>query len=406
MVDHPRASRSPPCPGRAGTSTLGSMANAAPDVVAETQREEEQVDRAERRKQWLRPVGTLALTAGLTLGAAAPAIAQNTPPAGRVDLTGSPVALHDGSCAKPIVEPEFEIGQLEPQEYGEVADDLAEDDLAAGDEDLDNDGVLDEGEDLDGDGVLDGAGTLEGGDEPVDGLAGDVDEDGVADVDEEGYLDEDLDNDDVLDEGEDLNGNGVLDAGIDQDGDGTLGEDEIIPGAGIEADAVVVAIDFPTVWKAEEEVDATFEELFGTEEDVAEEEEDDDALDDPGIIAVHESSENYGNIVACGELGVVDWEDSDDVVVGLRPIKGSGVYGYAVFERDTGNIPIFGENTSGVTTYLFQNLPTLRQERMTPTPPPAPTATPPPPTNTPVPTAVITETEVVPAPTATAAAQQ
>ena len=268
-----------------------------------------------RWMRWVRPVGALALTAGLSVSAAAPAFAQQAGQGGAIDLAGAPVAIHDGDCANPIVEPEFEIGQLEPEPYTEVYDDFVRDALdedvpadvrAPGvaprliDEDLNDDGVLDEEEDLDDDGVLDA-----GIDEDADGvfdegeaIDGDLDDDGVLDVDEETYLDEDLNDDGVLDADEDLDGDGVIDAGFDEDGDGVLDENEIVPAAGMDVDAALVLIDLPTVHTVEEEIDATFEELFGEEEAVDEEDEDDDALDDAGLIAVHESSEKFGTIVA------------------------------------------------------------------------------------------------------------
>ena len=268
-----------------------------------------------RVRPGLRAVAALALTAGLAVSTA-PALAHDQ--ADSVDLTGAPVALHEGSCANPIAEPEFEVGQLEPEPYSEVIDDFVTD-------------ALDE----------------------------DVPADARTPLLAPGLIDEDLDDDGVLDD-EDLDDDGVVDVGIDEDEDGVLNEDELLE----DADAAVLLIDFPTVWKSEEEVDATFEELFGADEDAADENEDDDALDDPGIIAVHASSEDFGTIVACGELTAPMWEDESDVVVGIRPLEGSAVYGFAVFERDTGNVPIFGENTTGVTVYLFQDLSTLRGERM------------------------------------------
>jgi hypothetical protein len=189
-------------------------------------------------------------------------------------------------------------------------------------EDGDGDGVLDEGEDLNDNGVLDtGVG---------------------ADPDDERFLTEDTDGDGVLDDGEDANGNGVLDQGLDVNGDGTLDEGEI------DVVAVAEVEPAPAIWKAEGEVDAAFDDLFGS----------------PEIVAVHQSAEDYETIIACGELTAANWEDEDEVVIALRPVDGSGYYGYAVFQRDTGNVPVFGENTTGVTVYLFENLTTQRQERM------------------------------------------
>lgn len=261
------------------------------------------------RSRVLRPLAAAALAATMGISVASTAIAQESgTPAARIDVAGAPVALHAGSCTDPVLEPAFEIGALELEaryanEYG-LSDDFAE------------------------------IGT------------GDIDADGVLDADEEGYLSEDVDDDGVLDDGEDLNDNGLLDVGFDEDGDGVLNEAEIIP---------ATSGSFTTVWKADDEVDATFEELF------SEEEEDDDTLGVPGVVALHASSEDYGNILACAELNApAGWEDRDTVVLGITPTGSSDLYGYAVFERDTGNIPVFGENTTGVTVYVIDNLPTIR----------------------------------------------
>lgn len=277
-----------------------------------------------RTKPWsglIRPVAVVGLTAGLGISVASTAIAQDTAtPAARVDLTGAPVALHDGSCNDPVLEPEFEIGALELEARYASAFALSEDFEEIGSRDIDADGVIDE--------------------------------------DEEGYLNEDVDGDGVLDDDEDLNDNGVLDVGIDEDGDGVLDDAEIL---------AVSPGEVTTVWKVDEEVDATFEELFGSEEDA--EEEDDDALGFPGVLAVHASSDNYGNVLACAELNApAGWEDRDTVVLGVTPVGNSDLYGYAVFERDTGNFPVFGENTTGVTVYIIDNVPTLRDTQSKATP--------------------------------------
>jgi len=275
----------------------------------------------------IRPIAAAGLAAGLGVGVATTSIAQDasTPTAGSINLANSVVALHDGSCANPELEPEFEIGSLEREEWY-----------------VDDDGLIDQDE-----GIPAGIGV------------GDVDDDGIYDMDEEGFVTEDLDDDGVLDDDEDLNDNDVLDAGIDEDGDGVLDDDEVIA----DYSPAIGPVGFTTVWQVDEEVDATFEEIFGVEEDDAEEE-DDDSLNNPGVIAVHESQDNYANIVACAEMSVpTDWEDRDTVVLGLAPAGDSNFYGYAVFERDTGNIPVFGDNTTGVTVYLFENLPTSRDNQ-------------------------------------------
>ena len=271
-------------------------------------------------KRLLRPLGAVALVGGLALGSLPVSAQDATTGAG---MAGAPVALHDGSCAAPLREPEFEVGQLEIEPYSQVIDDFYRDAL---DEDIPAD-------------------VRVPGDVPV--------------------VDEDLDDDGVLDDGEDIDADGVIDMGFDDNDDDLLGEDELLD----DADAAVILLDHPRVYKAEEELDATFEELFGTDEDGEDESEDDKSLDDPGIVAVHASSGEFGTIVACGEMTSPKWEDESDVVIGLRPVGDSAVYGFAVFERDTGNVPIFGENTTGVTVYLFDNLATQRSDRQTtPTP--------------------------------------
>jgi hypothetical protein len=139
---------------------------------------------------------------------------------------------------------------------------------------------------------------------------------------------------DIL-EGEDRNDNGVLD------------EDEIVAAA---------AVHGASVYRTEGEVDAGFEELFGS----------------PEIIAVHRSAKDYGTLIACGELSTgADPGGEDEVLVPIRPVGDSGYRGFAVFERDTGGVPIFGEERTGVTVYLFEGLTTLFEERLaraTPTP--------------------------------------
>lgn len=251
-----------------------------------------------------------ALAAATALGVGTAAVAQDaTPSTTPVAVNMAPVDLHDGTCTDYTPEPVTDIGELQRQAFGDVADDLGDD--------------------------LEGAPTVEG--------AADSDGNGVADVDEAGYLTEDTNGNGVLDDDEDINDNGVLDVGFDADEDGTLGDDEIIPAA----DAAAVAVNFPTVWKAEGEVDRDFDQLF----------------ENPMVVAVHQSAEQYGTIIACGNVSASNWDDEDQVVIGLAPVGDSGYYGYAVFERDTGNVPVFGENTTGVTVYLFQDLATQRENR-------------------------------------------
>jgi hypothetical protein len=94
----------------------------------------------------------------------------------------------------------------------------------------------------------------------------------------------------------------------------------------------------PIIYSAEGEIDAPFEAI----------------LNQPNVIAVHQSSEEYATIVACGNVVGVDFAEEDEVVVGLPPVNASGVRGYAIFENDP---VLFGDDRTEVTVYLFDRLP-------------------------------------------------
>lgn len=132
----------------------------------------------------------------------------------------------------------------------------------------------------------------------------------------------------------------------------------------------------------------------------------DELLEDGGplVVAVHQSAENYEELVACGT--VLPIIEDDDLYVILQPVGESNQTGFLKISREAGE-------TSG----LLWNCEPLEPKAAEPTPTPAPTQTPTPePSPTPteeaviVGTAVVTEvvqaTEVVPAPTATALAEQ
>lgn len=163
--------------------------------------------------------------------------------------------------------------------------------------------------------------------------------------DEEGFLTEDDDRDGVLDDGEDGNGNGILDVGTDENGDGVLDEDEVLV---VDETAGTVARQ-PVTYTMEGEIESGYEPLF----------------DQQNIIAIHQSSEEYENIVACGNLGGIDYEDEDEIAVGLRSVDGSGIRGYAVFEFDPA---IFGDDVTAVTVYAFEGLGTQRDNGAAATP--------------------------------------
>lgn len=126
--------------------------------------------------------------------------------------------------------------------------------------------------------------------------------------------------------------------------------------------------------------------------------EEDSILDpeNPRVAVVHESAENYGTVIACGQILPV--MDEDNVVVFLHQVGGSNLTGYLEMPEDV----------SSAQGFLWTIEDFSMQEQTEATPPqagtPAPIETPAPSTPTQEATAVITETEVVPAPTATAMA--
>jgi hypothetical protein len=159
------------------------------------------------------------------------------------------------------------------------------------------------------------------------------------------FLSEDLDEDGILDDGEDLDGDGVLDFGIDANDDGVLNGEEVIA----EGEAVIAIVNLPTVYEASGEIDAGFEPIFNQ----------------PNVITVHESSENYETIVACGNVGGLVYEDEEEIVVGLSAVGGSNVRGYAVFQNDGS---LFGTDPTGVAVYVIEGLPTHTERLMEGTP--------------------------------------
>ncbi|MDP9369039.1 MAG: hypothetical protein M3Q03_12295 [Chloroflexota bacterium] len=234
---------------------------------------------------------------------------------GVAEATNAPVAIHNGTCARFQREPVYDVGTLEFQPAGinSIVDDLRENELLGGP-------AADGRNDTDSDGG------------------------GVLDPGEANYLDEDLNGDGLLDAGEDLDGDGLLDRGIDVDADGVIDEPgRLVPVSGPDA----------RIFKAEDEVDATFDDLFGS----------------PNTLVVHKSADAGASIIACGELTrAADVEDEDVVVVGLRPVDNSDYFGYVVFERGTSNFPVFGENTTDVTVYVFRGLSTRSDSRGAGTP--------------------------------------
>ncbi len=226
-------------------------------------------------RRLLMPLVALTALLALLAGSAPALLAHQTPVAtsGTRELPlSSPAAdLHNGTCADPQLEPDYELGALERRPFP-----------------------------------------------PADFLEDEVFEENPEDSENDKLVDEDIDNDGVLDPGEDIDGDGAIDYGIDADVDGALDEDEVI---------AIAAAPESAVWRVESETDATFDDLFGS----------------PEVLAIHQSPEDYGTIVACGDLSTVQFaDDQEEVLIALSPVNNADYYGYAVFQRDTGNTPVFG----------------------------------------------------------------
>jgi len=69
----------------------------------------------------------------------------------------------------------------------------------------------------------------------------------------------------------------------------------------------------------------------------------------PAVVLIHESSQNYNTILACGEIGgpVID----GSLTIGIRPLNNSGFAGIAEFDSD-------GDNTNG-TTWIIPEVQSL-----------------------------------------------
>ncbi|MDP9368892.1 MAG: cupredoxin domain-containing protein [Chloroflexota bacterium] len=79
----------------------------------------------------------------------------------------------------------------------------------------------------------------------------------------------------------------------------------------------------------------------------------DELLDAPHALVVQAGEEASDTFVACAELGGP--VEDDELVVGIRPLNGSGYYGTAILEVESGT-PIIGDDALEVTVYLFQDV--------------------------------------------------
>jgi len=79
------------------------------------------------------------------------------------------------------------------------------------------------------------------------------------------------------------------------------------------------------------------------------------SLDDLGgsdhIVAIHASSEEFGTLVACGQVAGV--KDDEKLVVALTPVGDSGVYGIAILDEDEAGFFDLGEDQTQLTVYVI-----------------------------------------------------
>ncbi len=104
--------------------------------------------------------------------------------------------------------------------------------------------------------------------------------------------------------------------------------------------------------------------------DATVEQEFDDILgDDPYLIAVHESAEEPGTILACGEIGGLVQDGR--LVIGLKEIDESGVTGVVVIDEDSTGILGLGDNELSFKIYLLSDA-TIAGEPVDPNASPTP----------------------------------
>ena len=389
---------------------------------------------------WKRQWALLATALTLTVALVSFMGSTGTTAQGIDNLSGAPVDIHEGSCDDFLTEPAYDAGDLEVQPLSEVreGDDFTDSGL------LEDGNIL--GVDVNGDDTLDDTETIGAADDAdtqvavaeadiSDGVAEDGTWVAVVHASPDAY-DTTLACGSITDAAEDDDGNLV--AYMHPTGDASafgyavLSDDRnhidtylFQPGAAPDAPAATGAEGFPvgihsgtcTNWTVEPAYDAGLlevtnvgaegeQEVGTTDVEVPEEASvlgdvyhvDNEAefsgnelLDEgPYVVAVHQSEDDYGTLVACGP--VLDIPEDDNLMVPLVPVGDSNFTGMALIPQDDEEF----------TALLWQCEPIEQQEIPTPTPTPEPTNTPVPtntptpvPTNTPVPTAVIEETEVI-----------
>lgn len=385
---------------------------------------------------WKRQWALLAAALTLTVALVSFTGWTGTTAQGLDSLSGAPVDIHEGSCDDFLTEPAYDGGDLEVQSLSEVRD--GDDFVESGLTEVGN--TL--GVDVNGDGELDDTETIGAADatdteaavaeaDISDGVAEDGNWVAVVHASPDAY-ETTLACGSITEAAEDDDGNLVaymhpvddasafgyavlngdrnhLDTYLFQPGQApdtpaAAGADDATPDV---AEGFPVGIHQGTCtdWTVEPAYDAGFmqvtnvgaegeQEVGDTSVEVPEEaavlgdvyHTDDEAefnggelLDEgPYVVAVHQSEQEYGTLVACGP--VLDIPEDDTLMVPLVPVGDSNYTGMALIPQDEEEF----------TALLWQCEPIEQQEIPTPTPTPEPTPTP-----TPEPTVVIEETEVV-----------
>lgn len=79
----------------------------------------------------------------------------------------------------------------------------------------------------------------------------------------------------------------------------------------------------------------------------------DDLGNQPYVLAVHASADDYDTIVACGQIAGVNQDGK--LVIALAPVGGGTVNGIATLDSDTSGVLGIGKDQTNVTVYLYDS---------------------------------------------------
>lgn len=81
----------------------------------------------------------------------------------------------------------------------------------------------------------------------------------------------------------------------------------------------------------------------------------DDLANDGHAVAVHASSDEFGTIVACGDIAGI--QDNGQIVVPLVPVDGGTMVGIAIVDADEAGFFDLGDDQTQLTIYVFDSAP-------------------------------------------------